>query len=57
MDMKVSILNCDFILIMLLFYEVHHSNWGGEGSFFFNCYVRAKFRKFQWIAVTTLRML
>lgn len=61
MDMKVSILKCDFNNAFILLHAPIVIGEGGgvrEGeNFFFSYCVRAKLRKFQWIDVITLQIL
>lgn len=64
MDMKVSVLKCDFNNAFILLCEpIGTGEGGGQGvleeeeNFYFNYYVRAKLRKFRWIAVITWQIL
>lgn len=63
MDMKVSILKCDFNNAFILLRAPIAIGEGGRGGgggrkFFFLSYsVRAKFRKLQWFAIITLQIL
>lgn len=63
MDMKVSILKCDFINAFILLRapiaigEGGRGGGGGRKLIFMSYYVRAKLRKFQWIAIITLQIL